>query len=52
MARELENPHKKKQVEVCTRLPEWYQKECEAFLKHTVTADETLSHRFVPENKR
>jgi len=49
--RELETQHKKKQAEVCTRLPEWYQKG-EPFLKHTVTADETSSHPFVPENKR
>jgi len=50
--RELEAQHKKKQVEVCTRLPECYQKEGEAFLKHTVTAHETSSHPFVPENKQ
>jgi hypothetical protein len=24
----------------------------EAFLKHTVTADKTLSHPFIPENKQ
>jgi len=51
MARELETPHKKKQVEVCTRLPELYQKEGEAFLKCTVTVDETVSRPFVPDKE-
>jgi hypothetical protein len=52
VARELETQHKKKHMEVCSRLLEQYRKEGEAFLKRTVTANETWSHPFVPESKR
>jgi hypothetical protein len=49
--RELTAEHKRKRVEVCQRILNYYNNEGKEFLKRIVTGDETWVHHCEPESK-
>ncbi len=50
--KQLSPDHKKKRLEICSKLLKRYKKEGDSFLERIITTDESWVHHYEPETKR